>query len=182
MPLSETQKNFLSGVVLGFFIAVLLMWLFWWPERTFYLDRPVILNSNQKIQLAQIRNSLQTEIENILMIICMNKDQIISELRAIPETAMISCEVMKAQLVKKIMQMAENSPPNLRDSLIKSIVQLWVDYAISRYCTASYTNYTLMKEHAVRAVKDLCRTKSDVRNILLNMSEYVILKPLSIMS
>ena len=63
-----------------------------------------------------------------------------------------------------------------------AILKLYIDKALSTYCSGAEFNYELYKTHLIRAVQDLCNPKSDLRNLFINIIDYVLLKPLSVMS
>jgi hypothetical protein len=64
---------------------------------------------------------------------------------------------------------------------IGMMISLWMDKAFDRYCPDT-ENFELFKEHAVRAIKDICSHDGDFARMLYQAADYAVTKPLSMMS
>jgi hypothetical protein len=73
-------------------------------------------------------------------------------------------------------------PTQTQKNLIIDIINLYLAKYISVYCTGASFNIDLMQRQLLNAVEDICSVNSDLKLVIITNLEYIIMKPLSIMS
>ena len=193
MGATENMMGIMGGFFLGVCVGVLLicLWNWAWPSQTFNLDGgKVILDANQQNQIYSITKDLNEGFDQIMGVLCANREGIIQRIQAIPldarELTIINCNVLKTttsdQLIDIISQQTGMNFMGGGNPIAAAILKLYIDKALSTYCTGAEFNYALYKTHLIRGVQTLCNSGSELRHMFINIINYVLLTPLSFMS
>ena len=193
MGATENMMGMMGCFFLGVFVGVLLicLWNWLWPSQTFNLDGgKVILDANQQNQINIITKDLNEGFDQIMGVICANREGIIKNIQDMPIDSLklmgINCQVIKNttsdQIVNIVNQQTGMNFMGGGNPIAVAILKLYIDKALSTYCTGDEFNYALYKTHLIRGVQTLCNSGSELKPMFVNIINYVLLKPLSFMS
>lgn len=175
---------------IGFVVGILIAWLFMPASSAFALSRPVVLNPEQTTKLNAIRTSLISGIDTELAELCKARQDIITEIKEFQPDKyapqFYNCTALKQMTAEQISTMILQPIGHIYSTnvtvVIHAIIKLYLEKALTVYCAGAEFDINLFKLHMIRGVDDICSPNSDLRQVLINVADYILLKPLSAMS
>lgn len=172
------MDSFTLGIVIVIIISVLVYWRN--AGMGFEYDRPLNLTKEQTKKLALAKRSARGVVDAALRRMCKDKQSIIDRIETMDMN--MSCTQIRGS-ISRMLADAHISPYEgvSVNAAVKSAIQVWADKALSQYCQDTLDKEKF-KTHMIWAVGDICEPNGDFAQMLYMMSDYVVTKPLSIMS
>lgn len=173
----------MSPFIIAIAVVIILAVLVHWRNAGlgFDFDREVVLTKSQRADLKKAQTGVHAMINSFISGVCANKQAVIDKINAADVN--ISCEQLRKMVASEITRVKS---PNFRfagdqSAVIRQVAKLWTDKALTRYCSDTLDK-ALYKKHMIRAVNDFCEPEGDFTRMLHSVADYVLIKPLSVMS